>query len=253
MEGALHFRVEHPGPRRRSGAGGEPRHVSLDRDAQLRRRAEEVYGRLLEGMLGNAGLPALVDALAEATGLRAAVFDDYLALQACAPDDEHFQRELVATASAAVLRESGAAVAPFGRPLPLRFDHAATSWRGHLYPLQIGAAWAGFLVPAQKEMIKTWVPTWCPEQQYFDYCDPPCLFHDGWHEHMPQFYEPETCDFGGNLGEVQLTHHAHDEQYSLPLMIGKGMWFRSANSIWSSRLCALSPATLAPSASRSAL
>ena len=35
MEGALHFRVEHPGPRRRSGAGGEPRHVSLDRDAQL--------------------------------------------------------------------------------------------------------------------------------------------------------------------------------------------------------------------------
>jgi purine catabolism regulator len=117
----------------------------LDRDAQLRRRAEEVYGRLLEGMLGNAGLPALVDALAEATGLRAAVFDDYLALKACAPDDEYFQRELVATASAAVLRESSAAVAPFGRPLPLRFDHAATSWRGQLYPLQIGAAWAGFL------------------------------------------------------------------------------------------------------------
>ena len=84
---------------------------------------------------------------------------------------------------------------------------------------------AGFHVPAQKEMIKTWMPTWCPEQQYFDYCDPPCLFHDGRHEHMPVFHEPETYDFGGDLGEIQLTHHAHDEQYSLPLTIGKGIQY----------------------------
>jgi saccharopine dehydrogenase-like NADP-dependent oxidoreductase len=84
---------------------------------------------------------------------------------------------------------------------------------------------AGFHIPAQKEMIKTWTPTWCPEQQYFDYCDPPCLFHDGRHEHMPVFHEPETYDFGDNLGEIQLTHHAHDEQYSLPLTIGKGIQY----------------------------
>lgn len=86
---------------------------------------------------------------------------------------------------------------------------------------------AGFHTPAQREMVKTWTPTWCPEQQYFDYCDPPCLFHDGRHEHMPQFHEPETYNFGGNLGEIQLTHHAHDEQYSLPLMIGKGIQYCS--------------------------
>ena len=83
----------------------------------------------------------------------------------------------------------------------------------------------GFHIPAQKEMVKTWTPSWSPEQQYFDYCDPPCLFHDGRHEHMPVFYEPETYDFGGNLGEIQLTHHAHDEQYSLPLTIGKGIQY----------------------------
>ena len=35
MEGALRFRVEHPGPKRRARAGGEPRQVLLDRDAQL--------------------------------------------------------------------------------------------------------------------------------------------------------------------------------------------------------------------------
>ena len=84
---------------------------------------------------------------------------------------------------------------------------------------------AGFHSPGQQEMIKTWVPTWSPEQQFFDYCDPPCLFHDGKHEHMPVFFEPETYDFGGNLGKIQLTHHAHDEQYSLPLIIGKGMQY----------------------------
>jgi saccharopine dehydrogenase-like NADP-dependent oxidoreductase len=82
---------------------------------------------------------------------------------------------------------------------------------------------AGFHVPAQQALIKTWTPTWSPEQQYFDFCDPPCLFHDGRHEHMPQFHEPEVYDFGGPLGKVQLTHHAHDEQYSLPLNIGKGI------------------------------
>jgi saccharopine dehydrogenase-like NADP-dependent oxidoreductase len=83
----------------------------------------------------------------------------------------------------------------------------------------------GFHMPAQKAMVKTWMPSWSPEQQFFDYCDPPCLFHGGRHEHMPVFHEPETYDFGGNLGEIQLTHHAHDEQYSLPLMIGKGIQY----------------------------
>jgi saccharopine dehydrogenase-like NADP-dependent oxidoreductase len=85
----------------------------------------------------------------------------------------------------------------------------------------------GFPVAAQQAMVKTWMPAWSPEQQYFDFCDPPCLFHDGKHEHMPQFHEPEVYDFGGTLGQVQLTHHAHDEQYSLPLTIGKGMRYCS--------------------------
>ena len=35
MEGALSFHVEHPGPPRCARAGGEPRQVPLDRDAQL--------------------------------------------------------------------------------------------------------------------------------------------------------------------------------------------------------------------------
>lgn len=84
---------------------------------------------------------------------------------------------------------------------------------------------AGFHMPAHKAMVKTWMPSWNPEQQFFDYCDPPCLFHGGRHEHMPVFHEPETYDFGGNLGEIQLMHHAHDEQYSLLMTIGKGIQY----------------------------
>jgi PucR family transcriptional regulator, purine catabolism regulatory protein len=117
----------------------------LDRDAQLRRRADEIYGRLLTSMLGNAGLPALLAALSEATALRAAVFDDYLALQACAPDEEQFKRALTTAASAVLLRDVGASANRSSRPVALRFEQDDTFWQGQLYPLQIGDAWAGYL------------------------------------------------------------------------------------------------------------
>jgi PucR family transcriptional regulator, purine catabolism regulatory protein len=117
----------------------------LDRDAQLRRRADEIYGRLLTTMLGNAGLPALLEALAEATALRAAVFDDYLALQACAPDEEWFKDDLAAAAGPVLLREVGAGSNRTSRPVALRFEQEGSAWQGQLYPLQIGDAWAGYL------------------------------------------------------------------------------------------------------------
>jgi purine catabolism regulator len=117
----------------------------LDRDAQLRRRADEVYDRLLATMLGNAGLPALVEALSEATGLCAAVFDDYLTLQACAPDDESLKHELQAAASELMSPDSSPRAPRRGRPRSLRFLHGETHWGGQLYPLEIGSAWAGHL------------------------------------------------------------------------------------------------------------
>jgi purine catabolism regulator len=117
----------------------------LDRDAQLRRRAEEIYEQLLATMLGDAGLPALVAALAEATGLRAAVFDDYLALRACAPEDEAFQHALAGAAASTLLPESSMGLGPLSRPVALRFEQEETTWRGQLYPLQIESSWAGYL------------------------------------------------------------------------------------------------------------
>lgn len=117
----------------------------LDRDAQVRRRAEEVHGKLLAAMLGNAGLPALLAALGEATGLAAAVFDDYLALQACVPEDEEFRAAVLEVAGNIFSREAGSG---FQRPVrPLRFDlrHRGAALSGHLHPLEIGAARAGYL------------------------------------------------------------------------------------------------------------
>lgn len=117
----------------------------LDRDALLRRRADEVYGRLLTTMLGNAGLPALVAALAEATGLLVAVFDDYGALQTVAPSDDGLRAALAVAAFPLIVRESGAGAARANRPIRLAFEASAETWTGHLYPLKLGAARAGHL------------------------------------------------------------------------------------------------------------
>ena len=117
----------------------------LDRDGQLRRRAEEIHEKLLATMLASAGLSGLLAALVETTGLRAAVFDDYLALQGCAPEDDEFRRTVVSSAETVFARELSPAAARPGRPLAFGFTHDGTVWRGHLFPLEIGGAWAGYL------------------------------------------------------------------------------------------------------------
>lgn len=117
----------------------------LDRDAQLRRRAEEIYERLLATVLGNAGLPALVSALAMATGLEAAVFDDFATLQACSLDNDAFRHHLTVAASAILPKEAGGGLDHPGRSVTLRFEQEGVEWAGRLYPLQIGEAWAGHL------------------------------------------------------------------------------------------------------------
>lgn len=115
----------------------------LDREAQLRRRVEEIYNRLLATMLGGAGLDDLLAALAEATRLRAAVFDDYPALLALAPEDESFKQALAVSAAHVLALESGPTRA--GRPVTLSFAAGDARWTGQLYPLRIGSAWAGYL------------------------------------------------------------------------------------------------------------
>ena len=117
----------------------------LDRDAQLRRRAEEVHSKLLAAMLANAGLEALLAALSEATGLVAAVFDDYLALQACTPDEEEFREAVVAAAAVVFSREAGPGAHRTGRPSTFALTHRGEQLSGHLHPLEIGGTWAGYL------------------------------------------------------------------------------------------------------------
>jgi purine catabolism regulator len=117
----------------------------LDRDSQLRRRADEVYDRLLASMLSNAGLSALVQALAEATGLRAAVFDDYFSLQACAPEEERFRQTVAEGIGSLLLHEAASGLSRLGRVLPVRLEQDGVAWIGQLHPLEIGSAWAGYL------------------------------------------------------------------------------------------------------------
>ena len=73
------------------------------------------------------------------------------------------------------------------------------------------------------DLVKVWHPTWSPAQQLADYSDPSMLFRDNQHNTVPIFSEPELYDFGGRVGKVLLTHHSHDETYTMPINIGKGM------------------------------
>ena len=73
------------------------------------------------------------------------------------------------------------------------------------------------------DLVKVWHPTWSPAQQLADYSDPSLLFRDKKHQLAPIFSEPELYDFGGRVGKVLLTHHSHDETYTMPINIGKGM------------------------------
>jgi sugar diacid utilization regulator len=116
----------------------------VDREAQLRRRAEEVYGRLLAVVLSNAGLAAVVKALAAETTLRVAVFDDNGTLLTLAPADERFSDALTGATRDLLSREIGGSGAGPARPIFLQLEQDG-AWSGHLQPLQIGAAPAGFL------------------------------------------------------------------------------------------------------------
>lgn len=59
----------------------------VDRDGQVRRRVEQVYERMVASLMDDAGTPALASIVAAATGKQVAVLDEYLHVQATAPDD----------------------------------------------------------------------------------------------------------------------------------------------------------------------
>jgi saccharopine dehydrogenase (NAD+, L-lysine-forming) len=68
-----------------------------------------------------------------------------------------------------------------------------------------------------------WLPHFSPEVALQDYASPALVFTRGKAERQGPFANPEKHDFGGSIGSQVIASHAHDESYTLPLFIGKGI------------------------------
>jgi len=67
-----------------------------------------------------------------------------------------------------------------------------------------------------------WIQNWSPEQSLRDYFTKPCILENGSFRFPDIFSNRETVDFGC-FGKHEVSLHSHEEVYSLPRTIGKGL------------------------------
>jgi saccharopine dehydrogenase-like NADP-dependent oxidoreductase len=66
-------------------------------------------------------------------------------------------------------------------------------------------------------------PGWSPEVALQDFNDKACVFTGGKPTMQGPFANPETYRFPEPIGDLQICSHSHDESYTLPFFIGKGI------------------------------
>ena len=66
-------------------------------------------------------------------------------------------------------------------------------------------------------------PGWSPEVALQDFHDKACVFTGGKATMQGPFANPETYRFPEPVGEQLICSHSHDESYTLPFFIGKGV------------------------------
>lgn len=72
-------------------------------------------------------------------------------------------------------------------------------------------------IPAEEEILHPWNPGWNPKQALLDFVIPTYKFEDDKFVLMEKpFAEPEMWDFPAPIGPTLVTHHAHEEPFSLP-------------------------------------
>lgn len=74
-----------------------------------------------------------------------------------------------------------------------------------------------------EEIVGPWNPGWSPEIALGDFAEPPMVFEAGLYQKVPIFSRPERHRFDDPVGENLLTSHSHEEPYTLPYYIGKGI------------------------------
>lgn len=73
------------------------------------------------------------------------------------------------------------------------------------------------------DYIKPWNPGWAPVQALKDCNDSAVCFENGVHKRVSPYAGIEEWNFPEPVGKLIVTHHSHEEPYSIPFSIGKGM------------------------------
>ena len=73
------------------------------------------------------------------------------------------------------------------------------------------------------EIVSAWYPGWSPEIALADYAEEPLIFEDGQYKTVPIFSRPENYQFPEPVGNLLIASHSHEEPYTLPYYIGKGL------------------------------
>lgn len=69
----------------------------------------------------------------------------------------------------------------------------------------------------EEEILKPWNPGWNPKQALLDFVVPTYKFEDGKFVCMKEpFAEPEIWEFPSPIGKTLVSHHAHEEPFSIP-------------------------------------
>lgn len=77
-------------------------------------------------------------------------------------------------------------------------------------------------IPDEEEFIHPWNPGWNPKQAILDFVTPTYKFEDGKFVVMKKpFSEPEVWNFPEPIGPTLVTHHAHEEPFSIPFSFAK--------------------------------
>lgn len=64
--------------------------------------------------------------------------------------------------------------------------------------------------------LRPWNPGWSPKQALVDCATPTYALEDGKYVKYPPFGGMEECEFPAPVGKVAVTHHSHEEIYSMP-------------------------------------
>jgi len=65
-------------------------------------------------------------------------------------------------------------------------------------------------------LLKPWNPGWSPKQALIDCANPTYALEDGKFVLYPPFGGIEECEFPEPIGTLAVTHHSHEEIYSMP-------------------------------------